>query len=131
MTSSLQLQYWCRKLNNFRGVYALDELPQLPLGFHNLIVNTDTRNLSGTHWLAIRICDFNAWFFDPQFLSFPNPIIYQHLLNSCNVTCINEWQLPIQPLNSKLCGQHCVYFLYHGTSAPSEKIVQEFIQQLN
>ena len=129
-TTSIQLKRWMRKLRNFRGVFALDEMPHLLSGEHNLIVNLDTRNLPGSHWVAIHIQHANAYYFDSQHLSEPHPMLYHHLLKYCNVKQIYTWRFAVQPKNSKLCGPHCVYFLYHGMPACSERDVIRFIKTL-
>ena len=38
---------------NFVGVFPLNKLPQALRAPANLIVNTDTHNLPGEHWLAV------------------------------------------------------------------------------
>ena len=97
----------------FRGIYSLDRLPtdsrHPPLCF---IVNTDTANLPGTHWLAVLVQD------DQQgevFDSFgqPTPPRLQLWMNK---HCLRGWtanKLFIQGPLSSVCGAYCLYYLYH------------------
>ena len=88
----------------FRGVYALDELPQRHQdGIY--IVNTDTRQEPGSHWL---LCYFTATNRPFYFDSYGLPPLYPELyafLN--NVFEYNKQQ--IQGINSSVCGHYVTY----------------------
>ena len=64
MTSTDELQHWMRFMPGFAGVFARDETPHLFDG-QSMIVNTDTSNLGGTHWLAIVLNGRRRRYFDP------------------------------------------------------------------
>ena len=100
----------------FLGVFASDQLPSKltvtrPLA---LVVNTDPSHMSGSHWLAIYVDSSNtASFFD----SFGNPpekfpaSIGKFLTTNC--ADVQYSTRAIQSLCSAVCGQHCVFFLFH------------------
>ena len=65
-----------KHFNNFIGVFPLDKLPSKIYYGDKLIVNTDTSNLPGEHWLAASyrkpgIIDA----FDPLGLYYPTKLI--------------------------------------------------------
>jgi len=101
---------YCNKY--FLGVYARDELPtqfkKRPCMF---IANTDSRNETGTHWLAFYFDENkNAEFFDSYGLA-PT---YYGLSEYLNETS-NSWNYNskrIQSFFSEYCGQICLFYCY-------------------
>lgn len=96
----------------FLGVFASDTLPKTvgPLfNYSSLIVNTDTSNLPGTHWVGIISREDEAYYFDP--FGYAPPLNIAKWLNKhySNWTH-NERQ--VQPITSKACGYFCLHFLY-------------------
>lgn len=104
----------------FKGVYALDELPKQVSRPSILVVNTDTSNEKGTHWLAIfvpvRGC---AEYFD----SFGNPPfhieIIKFLQNHSKCFVFNNKCL--QSNITSVCGQYCCVYLWVRSSCKSMK----------
>ncbi len=102
----------------FLGVLPCDYLPKTPLKDlpAMVIFNTDPSTEPGQHWLAVYVNkDGVSSFFDsfgrgPKNPSFPK--IVQDFLknNSIRVQYSNK---QIQDFTSDVCGQHCVFFLYH------------------
>lgn len=107
----------------FQGVYAANTLPrhvQLPA---LLVVNTDTSEREGTHWVAMYISAFGRGEFFDSF-GFP-PIIPQHrhfMDNNCSSWTYNTVQL--QGIDSSVCGEYCVLFLTHRARGLS---MEEFL----
>lgn len=106
----------------FVGVFPLNHLPvlhpshPLPLGF---IVNTDTANLPGTHWLAVIVLPNQRGEFFDSFGQPPPPLIQLWL----NKHCLRGWIASkefIQGPLSTLCGAYCILYLHlrlvHGFS---------------
>ena len=91
---------------NFIGVFARDEIPKIHKYPSCFVINSDTSKSKGTHWLAVYCIDANCFeFFDSYALS---PTYYNiEIYHSKNNT------KPIQSLHSSVCGQFCIYFLYH------------------
>lgn len=101
----------------FIGVFAADALPS-----HSVVTrccficNTDPASEPGTHWLAFNFIDpLRYEFFDSygQSLSTAYSAIIQSSPMLSRATCIAENTKALQSLNSNLCGQYCLYFLYH------------------
>lgn len=97
--------------DEFLGVFASDTLPKSasPMKYTSLIVNTDTSNLPGTHWVGIITRDDEAYYFDPFGYSPPlmiNSWLNKHFSNWTH----NERQ--VQPITSNACGYFCLHFLF-------------------
>ena len=92
----------------FLGVFPSDHIPNhldsFPCCF---VANTDPHNEPGTHWVAFFYPSLDSLeFFDsygmpPSFYGFRSP---------CNVE-YNQYQF--QSFSTKVCGEYCIYFLYH------------------
>lgn len=98
----------------FCGIYSVDNLPlriyksSLPAGY---ILNTDTANLPGKHWIAVTILtNGRGEVFDSFGLQPP-----QRLQLWLNKHCLRGWRVNsahIQDPFSTHCGAYCLYFLY-------------------
>jgi hypothetical protein len=132
MSTTSQLTHWMRHDPTFIGVFPLDEIPHLPptATSHSFIVNNQTRNLAGQHWMAVRVVQSQAWIFDPLSILPPPPLLSHHLLQHCHVHTLHVCDIQVQPLSTTSCGHHCVYFLYTGLPAVSETHVMDFVKQL-
>ena len=133
MSTTDQLTRWMRNDPSFVGVFPLNRIPHLnsSVVMHGLIVNTQTDNLPGQHWIAVRILFDRAWIFDPLPLHPPPPTLCDHLLHHCNIRSLYICTLQVQPPTSQTCGHHCVYFLNMLQPAPSESAVLEYISKLD
>lgn len=96
----------------FKGVFAADMLPmtfQKPAIF---IVNTDTKDKPGEHWISIYfsnggVCEYFDSFGMP-------PIVCEHIKfikEHANKLLYNP--MSIQSLDTSVCGQYCVMFACH------------------
>ena len=132
MSTTEQLTRWMRKDPSFVGVFPLNKIPHLSTSsMYGLIVNTQTDNLPGQHWIAVRILFDRAWIFDPLAMQPPPSSLCDHLLQHCNVHTPYTCTLAVQPPTSQTCGHHCVYFLNMLKPAPSERAVVEYINKLD
>ena len=132
MTTTLQLKHWMRHDATFAGMFPLNIIPHLPRSSkgHSFIVNTQTDNLPGELWIAVRIVHDQAWIFDSLSIS-PSPAtLCHHLITHCFIRILHECEQRYQPLNTLTCGQHCIYFLYTSSPAPSETVVKSFVKKL-
>lgn len=114
-----------RKDNNFNGVFARNDLP-IPINNNDesIIVNTDTSNLPGKHWIAIKKINNRYIYFDPAgWIPFKN--IIEQYPNTIVYSFNNS-----QPYFSKTCGYHCIFFLYNNVHAENENILFNFINKL-
>lgn len=99
-----------RKIPGFIGVYPLDKIPQhleVPSCF---IINTDTHNLKGRHWLAVSYENGGiAYAFDPLGVYYPQILVdHLHRLPFHKIIYNNKmYQMPWE----KTCGRYCLSFL--------------------
>lgn len=128
-TTTLQLLHWMRFDPTFIGVFSLDTIPHVNEIISGFIVNTDTANLPGQHWIAVRIVQDQAWIFDPLALLPPTQLC-QHLVLHCDIRILHICNVPTQPVDAFTCGLHCVYFLYTATPADSETALYHFVSNL-
>ena len=116
---------------SFSGVYACDELTSIEINKYpkSFVVNTDPMELPGTHWIAIYFNEqMKGEFFDSYGR---HPIHYnKHFLDFMNRNAV-EWEhnkIQLQSAFSTVCGQHCIYFLYHRCRKRSmSTIVNSFV----
>ena len=101
---------------SFSGVYACDELTSIEINKYpkSFVVNTDPMELPGAHWIAIYFNEqMKGEFFDSYG---KHPIHYhKHFLDFMNRNAV-EWEhneIQLQSAFSTVCGQYCIYFLYH------------------
>ena len=125
------------KRSLFLGVFACDQLPKLPIKVKPaaLVINTDPSYRSGQHWLSVYIDKYGVGsFFD----SFGNPPTYAHFSESINVflkrncTTIQHSARQVQDVCTAVCGQHCVFFLYHmDTGQDYDKVMRKYTYNLS
>jgi len=80
-TTSDELQKLANKIldETFQGVFPLDLLPRKKSTNTMFIINTDTSNLPGSHWIAVVVRNNEAYCFDP--LGFPPPLKLAYWMN--------------------------------------------------
>ena len=101
------------RIPNFEGVFAWNELPSKTFNkkkSYSFIINTDSSNLGGQHWLAVLVRpNKQGYVFDSY--GIPPPLRVQTWLNSRGIRwSANNRQL--QTIQSTLCGYYCIYFLW-------------------
>ena len=115
-----------RKLpSTFRGIYSSNELMASPraLGWptqppHTFMVNTDSSNLPGKHWIALYIsADGRGEVMDSYGLLPPTPV--QRWLNEHTRRGWIYNRYLLQPPESDSCGQFCVDYLIRRSSTDS------------
>jgi hypothetical protein len=93
-------------IKHYRGTFARNLLPNKIKKDEKGIVNLDSSDGTGTHWVAYCIANGEkAYYFDSYGLNPPNEI----LKYTKKDLLINTFQL--QPLGSKYCGFLCLLFL--------------------
>ncbi len=102
-TSNIELNKYCKKLKIGNVVICMrDELTKLSKNTKNIIMNLDTQN--GTHWVCIHNSQ-DKYYFDSY--GIPPPVeVIQFLQNGVYQT------FQVQEINSKCCGQLCLYVLF-------------------
>ena len=93
------------------GVFAADDIPHLiRSSSYVLIVNSDTHDLPGSHWIACYANNdvletFDSYGYSADSLS---PFIKRYM-NTFTKTVNNIKRL--QSSNTKVCGQYCLFYL--------------------
>lgn len=126
--NSLEVYASLHTLPVFTRVYAANRLPNsisIPCG---IVVNTDPDFKPGSHWVAIYIDKFrNGEYFDsyglPPFVSHHQ----QFLRSNCKRLVYNTVEM--QSLNSDVCGQYCLLYLYFRAHARSLADFQKLFSQ--
>lgn len=100
------------------GVYAADRIPRnlsLPAA---IVANTDTSDKEGSHWIAFYIDkNASAIFFDSYGSPPSSPFHLERLKRNCVRFQWNKNKL--QSIDSQVCGEYCIMFLYHMCSGVS------------
>ena len=100
------------RFTDFLGVFASDELSLLPKTDTGiLIVNTDSSENSGQHWISLCITKECILYFDSLNLNFQfSDDISDFLIKLDKNLIMNT--IPIQTMDSSNCGKHCLVFCY-------------------
>lgn len=96
---------------NFIGVFPLNKIPQGLRAPANFIVNTDTHNLPGEHWLAVSYQKGGIVLaFDPFGIFYPR--LLKIKLNQLNRTRpVHYSKIEYQSLFEQTCGLYCIAWL--------------------
>ena len=112
--------------NIFKGVfpadYFIDVEPNYPAAY---IINTDSHEKPGKHWVALYLTsNGHCEFFD--FYGHP-PQYYHHAWLDWIKYYSYKWtynQKHIQPTYSATCGVHCLFYIYHWCQGMTLKTIQ-------
>jgi hypothetical protein len=109
--NEIDIHEWIKKLNihHFRGVFMRNSLPSNPLQRECGIINLDTIEGPGTHWVAYYRNKKTVNYFD-SFGNLPPPIeLVKYLGSDCKIYYNYK---KYQNYGSINCGQLCLHFLY-------------------
>lgn len=95
------------KIKNFRGVFMRDNLPTSPKHYECGVVNLDSINSSGTHWVAYIKENSRVHYFDSYGLLRPFKQFLRYMKH-CKITYNTKNYQQKHPYN---CGQLCIKFL--------------------
>ena len=96
---------------NFVGVFPLNKLPQALRAPANLIVNTDTHNLPGQHWLAVSYQKGGVVYVFDSF-GFFYPRILRIYLNKLRRTApVRYNRIRYQSMHEQTCALYCLAWL--------------------
>lgn len=96
--------------STFRAVLPRDKLPKTILYPSSFVINTHTSKQVGEHWLALyydkngKCTFFDSYGLDPSYYKLDS------YLKSTSICYVYNKQR-LQALNSKYCGQYCIYFI--------------------
>ena len=114
---------------HFRGVMMRDELPNIPLKRETGILNLNTHDQSGSHWICWYKHNNDRYVFDSFGETPPielirylkTPLEYQNAL-----PVIHRSAVTVQHYNSNECGSLCLYMLKQLTNGKTfPKILTE------
>ena len=117
---------------NFLGCFAQDSidslfLQSLPCTF---IVNVDSHQEPGSHWLAVALFEKSIEIFDPLGFKFYNwKSVPCQLLKFIQSESLSKKLLiapQLQPLDSQFCAFYCIYFVFHRHQMSFEQILSHF-----
>jgi len=96
---------------HFKGVYPRNAFIATSLHANSMyICNLDNSDKPGSHWIAVYITSkLHVEYFDSYGLPPIFTDLQDHLRNYTSHILINH--VPLQGLNSVVCGQHCLVFL--------------------
>ena len=112
-----ELMFLLNGRDNFFGCYAEDQLSNITItGFPAyLIVNLDSSNLPGSHWITIRISRRTVEVFDPAGFEIFNwsriPCTLLEFLHRQTVSRKIILSPSLQPQKSTLCGYYCIFYI--------------------
>ena len=118
---------------NFLGCFAQDTidslfLKSLPCIF---LVNIDSSNKPGSHWIVLAAFDKTLEIFDPLGFKIYNwKSVPCNLLNFIHTESLSRQLLispQIQSLSSNLCAFYCMYFVYQRHKKSFHHIISQFI----
>ena len=115
---SYEIEYSQRKNKRFRGVYSLNNIPLISNG--DLVINLDTYNLPGKHWVSMIIMDNVIFYFDSLKLPMKQLLInYIVKLNKTHLYINSE---ELQKPTETNCGYFVLSFLNNHTQFNYNKI---------
>ena len=102
------------RIPNFRGVFMRDTLPKKPRKQECGIMNFNTSNQSGSHWVCWFKNGLERLYFDSFGCICPDEL--QRYLKTKReykdtILCIQRNTDQVQIPNTKICGQLCLYVL--------------------
>lgn len=95
---------------SFGGVFASDNISENVGKFSSFIVNLDSKNLPGSHWVAIFFRNDVAFYFDSYGYPPINKSILRFLKKNSKAIRFNPFCF--QDDSSTSCGYFCLYFLH-------------------
>lgn len=91
------------------GCFAADKIPKIEQFPASLVVNLDTYDQEGSHWVAVFCVNKKQVYYFDSYGIEPNLYIKQFLTQFLKVY---QNKKIIQALNSNVCGFYCIYFIY-------------------
>ena len=106
----------------FRGVYAMDRLPQRKPGAY--VINMDNHDEPGSHWVAVYDDERNVEYMDSYGLPPLDTRCLQFLGPNFSYNT-----LPLQKPLSNACGFYCVYFIMQRARGYSANMILNMLSQ--
>lgn len=121
-------------IKHFRGVFMRDNLPSKPRINECGIINLDSVQNSGTHWVCYFIGK-QCYYFD-SFGLFPPDEVKKYLLSSAQLLTSKNYILSstfvLQEFNTSYCGYICLYVLQNLSKGfKYEDIIFNLVENFN
>jgi len=107
--NSLEIINYLKNFKNFCGVFSRDQINIKLEKNCGIIINTDTSDGPGEHWVAIYFSK-SAIYFD----SFGLPPLHDEITKYLNSISPDGWhynRICFQSLYQDTCGMYCIFFL--------------------
>lgn len=108
MTSNIQIEEILKDQKQFIGCFPIDKIPSLNKN-DSIIINTDSQNEEGTHWMGLKITSKNLCLFFDSFGEPPNINVINSL--SKKFTKLVYSSMQIQSVFSNKCGEFSMQFI--------------------
>jgi hypothetical protein len=119
------INYFMRKKNDFLGCYACNDVPCFGKYSRGcIIINKDTNNLRGRHWVCVKFGNGRARYFDPA-----GCFLIKSIAKKFRHYKILYTLRPSQNLLSTYCGHHVIFFLYNDVCALNDTIASLYINK--
>ena len=134
--SSAKINSFLKCTPNFIGCYSENQLDSLALNSFPcyLIVNIDSDDLPGSHWITLGLFRERIEIIDPLGFSIFNwSRVPCGLMNFCHKFSVNRKILiskRIQPRDSTLCGFYCIYYILFRQFFSFHSVFKDFTRNL-
>ena len=123
------------KLDGYLGTFARNELESLKISHYPsfVIVNLDTRDGNGSHWIAIAMFLNDVYICDSLGALIPNNDFPKELINFLyRVSFRRRLHITrqLQPTNSNTCGLYCIFFVHYCSSHTFVSFLSKFSTNL-
>jgi hypothetical protein len=115
-----------QRLENFIGCFPCDVIPKCSNFPSLFILNTDSSNLKGTHWFAVREDETTIEVFDSLKLKKYSPEIEKYLSQKKTVRIRK-----LQPNKSFFCGLYSCYFVLSRNCSSLKTVLKPFSRNLS
>ncbi len=118
MTTTSYINTFTTQVDGFIGAFPCDKIPAMSsrMKKYSVIVNLDTSQEAGSHWIALLIKNKTVFYYDPLGQKNNNEHITDYM-NKFAVQLYNKQQ--IQSKLSDYCGLYCLGFIIHSNSCTS------------
>jgi hypothetical protein len=107
--SNIEIDYFVRAANirNFRGIFMRDTLPRSPKTNEKGVINLDSNEGDGTHWVCWKKQGNLVNYFD-SFGNITPPLEFIEYVKNCQLFFNRDCE---QEENTVICGHLCILYL--------------------
>ena len=134
--SSTKIDIFLKCTPNFLGCYPENSLETLTITSFPcyIIVNIDSDEMPGSHWIALGLFRDKIEIVDPLGFSIFNwKRVPCHLMKFCHRFSVNRKIIiskRIQPRDSTLCGFYCIYYILFRQHFTFHSVFRDFMRSL-